>query len=150
SSEGNAPPPPQPQPPAAPAKPAPEEAAQDARLRALEDQVKALSEQLAAERASKAAPPAPTPAPAAPPPAPPPAPPAGESLLDALRGIVITSYVQAQYESHDDSEDQLRQGGVLHNQNRFLIRRGRLKLEREWEWSSVMLEVDGNTTKGPA
>ncbi len=124
----------------------------EARLRALEVQVKALSEQLAVERASRVAPP-PTPPEVRTPPAPP-APErgasGGESFLDALRGIVVTSYVQSQYESHDDSEDQLRQGGILLNQNRFLVRRGRLKLEREWEWSSVMLELDGNTTRGPA
>jgi hypothetical protein len=56
--------------------------------------------------------------------------------------------VQGQYESHQDSEDQLRQGGALLNKDRFLVRRARLKLEREWEWSSVMIELDGNTTNG--
>jgi len=133
-------------PSAAPAPPSAAPSAQEARLRALEDQVKSLTEQLAAEHATKpATPPEPAPAPKAEK-----AEGAGQPGLEILRGIVVTSYVQAQYESHAESEDQLRQGGVLLNQNRFLIRRARLKVEREWEWSSVMLELDGNTTHGPA
>jgi hypothetical protein len=58
--------------------------------------------------------------------------------------------VQAQYEGHADSEDQLRQGGTPLNQDRFVVRRARLKLEREWEYTAAMVEFDGNTTKGPA
>jgi hypothetical protein len=111
-----------------------------------------LNEQLARERATKSTPgAAPAPPPASPPKPPPPKESsANSSWLERLSGIAITSYVQAQYESHDDSEDQLRQGGALLNQNRFLIRRGRLKIEREWDMSSVMVELDGNTTRGPA
>ncbi|MGZ3449206.1 MAG: porin [Polyangiales bacterium] len=68
---------------------------------------------------------------------------------DPRKELVISGYAQGQYEHHQDSEDELRQGGALQNQNRFLIRRGRLKAEREWTWSSLMLEIDGNTTNGP-
>lgn len=64
--------------------------------------------------------------------------------------LKITGYVQAQYEFHQDSEDQLQQGGVLLNQNRFLLRRTRLKLQREWQYGGVMIELDANTVKGPA
>jgi hypothetical protein len=124
------------------------------RIQALEEKINQLSEGLAAERARRTSPPG----------AAPPTPPApvgtgpkpemvakpGEAWLEALRSVVVTSYVQSQYESHDDSQDQLRQGGVPLNQNRFLIRRGRLKLEREWEYGAVMIELDGNTTRGPA
>jgi hypothetical protein len=146
--------------PAPAPKPSPEHSPTEERLRAVENQLKVISLELEKERATKAAlavtaipdktperPPAPAP--------PPPAstntssPTAGSSM-EQLFGIAITSYVQAQYESHDESEDQLRQGGVLLNQNRFLIRRGRLKLEREWDYSALMVEVDGNTTRGPA
>ena len=69
---------------------------------------------------------------------------------DPTQGLVIGGYVQGQYESHQDSEDQLRQGGALLNRDRFLVRRGRLKLEREWEYASLMMELDGNTTNGPS
>jgi hypothetical protein len=69
---------------------------------------------------------------------------------DPTKGLVVGGYIQGQYESHQDSEDQVRQGGALLNRDRFLVRRARLKLEREWEWSSLMLELDGNTTNGPS
>jgi hypothetical protein len=62
----------------------------------------------------------------------------------------VSGYLQSQIEFHQDSEDQLRQGGALLNQNRFLIRRGRLRISRDWDWASMVLELDGNTTKGPS
>jgi hypothetical protein len=65
-----------------------------------------------------------------------------------LFGYDISGYVQTQFEYHQDSEDQLRQGGALLNQNRFLIRRGRIRVAREWDWASVVVEFDGNTSKG--
>jgi hypothetical protein len=67
-----------------------------------------------------------------------------ESALD------ISGYAQLQYETHQDSEDQLRQGGVLLNQDRFLVRRARLKLVREWAYAALLLEFDGNTKSGPS
>jgi hypothetical protein len=72
-----------------------------------------------------------------------------EPNRDPTQGLALTAYVQTQYESHQDSEDQLRQGGALLNKDRFLVRRGRVKVEREWDWASLMVEVDGNTTNGP-
>jgi hypothetical protein len=68
---------------------------------------------------------------------------------DPRKQIVISGYAQGQYEKHQDSSDELRPGGALQNQDRFSLRRGRLKAEREWKWSSLMLEIDGNTTNGP-
>src|SRR5262249_34178687 len=63
--------------------------------------------------------------------------------------FVLSGYVQAQYESHQDSMDQLRQGGAALNLNRFLIRRGRVRVSRDWDYAQVIVEVDGNTTRGP-
>jgi hypothetical protein len=65
-------------------------------------------------------------------------------------GLRVTGYAQAQYEHHADSEDQLAPGGTPLNQNRFLLRRTRLKVEREWDFTSLMVEFDGNTVRGPA
>jgi hypothetical protein len=120
-------------------------ASRDARIRELESKVERLTRAVSEIKA--------------PPPPTEPVPPKGAepaaraaetpSDLDALRGIVVSGYVQAQLENHEDSEDQVRPGGVPYNQNRFLIRRGRVKIEREWDYSSVMLEIDGNTTRGP-
>jgi hypothetical protein len=74
----------------------------------------------------------------------------GVSALPLKPDFVFSGYLQGQYESHQDSSDQLRQGGALLNQNRFLLRRGRFKIARDWEWAQVLLEIDGNTTRGPA
>jgi hypothetical protein len=63
--------------------------------------------------------------------------------------FVLTGYAQAQYESHQDSEDQQQQGGALLNKDRFVLRRARLKVTRDWEWGQAILELDGNTQRGP-
>lgn len=63
-------------------------------------------------------------------------------------GLRVGGYIQAQYESNQQSEDQLQQGGVPLNQNRFLIRRARLRLDHDWEYVRAALELDGNTTRG--
>jgi hypothetical protein len=65
-------------------------------------------------------------------------------------GFKVTGYVQAQVEGHQDSEDQLQQGGALLNQNRFLLRRTRLKVARDWQYGGMMVELDANTVKGAA
>jgi hypothetical protein len=65
-------------------------------------------------------------------------------------GLVFSGYVQGQYEHNQLSEDQLQQGGVALNQDRFLVRRARLRVDRAWTWASTAIEVDGNTTRGPA
>lgn len=70
--------------------------------------------------------------------------PAAPPLVD------ISGYAQAEYQSHQDSEDQLRQGGSVLNQNRFLVRRARLVLKRAFEFSSLEAELDGNTNSGPS
>jgi len=65
-------------------------------------------------------------------------------------GLVFSGYVQGQYEASQASEDQLQQGGLPLNQDRFLVRRARLRVDRVWQWASTTLEIDGNTTRGPA
>ncbi len=69
---------------------------------------------------------------------------------DPTQQLVTSAYVQGQYETHGESEDQVRQGGSPLNLDRFVVRRARLKLEREWSFSSLMLEIDGNTVNGPS
>lgn len=117
------------------------------KLSALAAQQKATEQKLAETEKRLDAPPPPPPSP--PPPSPAPALPSVESLLpDFLRGLHLGGYVQGQYESHQDSEDQLRQGGDPLNQNRFLIRRARVKLQKDWEYAQAMVELDGNTVRG--
>ncbi len=78
-------------------------------------------------------------------------PPLDEGPLAVLQrwGISISGYVQAQYEWSDLSEDQLLQGGVVLNRNRFSIRRGRLRIAGAWEHFALEIELDGSTTRGP-
>ena len=78
-----------------------------------------------------------------------PPPPVITAPVDAFP-LKVTGYVQAQYEGHQDSEDQLLPGGAPLNQNRFLLRRVRLKLAREWQYGGALFEFDANTVKGPA
>ena len=104
---------------------------QDARIQALEKQLKDLKSAPAPKTA-------PAPAEAKP------AQPAADFPFK------VTGYVQAQYEGHQDSEDQLQQGGALLNQNRFLLRRTRVKVARDWRYGGALIEFDANTVRGPA
>jgi hypothetical protein len=96
-------------------------------------------------------------APTAPPSVPPPPPrlprPLGyESFWPWIlppEGISTGGYFQSQYETHQNSQDQIAQGGALLNQNRFSIRRARVHVNGEWEYAAVALELDANTTNGP-
>jgi hypothetical protein len=63
-------------------------------------------------------------------------------------GIWFTGYMQAQYEMHQDSQDQLGPGGVLLNKDRFLVRRARLKLLGEWKFAEAVIELNGDTESG--
>lgn len=74
------------------------------------------------------------------------APPSGQEIA----GIEISGYLQSQYEHHEGSRDEVDERDKLLNQDRFLIRRARLKAEREREYSFFMLELDGHTKSGPA
>ena len=58
--------------------------------------------------------------------------------------------MQAQYEQHQDSADQVLQDGTYLNQDCFLVRRGRLRFDAAWEHVELAVEVDANTVNGPA
>ena len=64
-------------------------------------------------------------------------------------GISTSSYLQAQWENHQDSQDQLNQNGQPLNQNRFSIKRARVSVVGEWQYAAMALELDANTTSGP-
>jgi phosphate-selective porin len=113
---------------------------QDARILELERQLKELKRAPAAGDATK-----PTTKPAAPG-----APPAAPGTTQDAWPFKVSGYIQAQYETHQDSEDQLAPGGAPLNQNRFVLRRTRLKVSRDWLYGGAMIEFDANTVKGPA
>lgn len=118
--------------------------------------------------------PVPTPAPAAPPP-PAPAPPAPRAtdssttetsevgqpapapapsndmtkLAELLAPYTVTGFLQSEYQSSQASEDQLAQGGVPLNKNRFTLRRARVRIDGDYKYAALQLEADGNTIRGP-
>ncbi|MEO8903399.1 MAG: hypothetical protein ABI488_14395 [Polyangiaceae bacterium] len=63
-------------------------------------------------------------------------------------GTRISGYLQAEFAVNQSSENQLDQSGAPLNQNRFSLRRGRLRLDRGWEYANATLELDANTTRG--
>ncbi len=66
------------------------------------------------------------------------------------RGLLIGGYVQAQYQSSQLSEDQLDANGTPLNQNRLLVRRARLRVDRGWDFAAATIEIDGNNNNGIA
>lgn len=66
-----------------------------------------------------------------------------------LEPYTVTGYVQGEYQSHQDSDDQLQQGGTPLNKDRFLLRRARLKVDGDWRYAHLQLEADGNTNVAP-
>lgn len=79
----------------------------------------------------------------APPVAPPP--PRWWEVLD----LRVSGYVQAQVEHHQLSEDEVSPDGRALNQDRFLVRRGRLRVDRDWRYARAAFELDASTTRGP-
>jgi hypothetical protein len=66
----------------------------------------------------------------------------------AFAGLQIGGYIQGEYQAHQISEDQLQQGGTPINQDRFLVRRARLRFDRSWEYAAGSFEFDVNTVSG--
>ena len=69
--------------------------------------------------------------------------------MDWFLGLRFGGYVHAQYQRNGLSEDQLQQGGAPLNQNQFLVRRARLRIDRTWDNASASVELDANTVRGP-
>jgi hypothetical protein len=120
-------------------------ASSNAEDNALRDELAALRVRLERVEASRAAPSQPAAPPAV----------AGSTNLEknatsrpVPTGLRIGGYLQTQFESNQLSEDQLQQGGSPLNQDRFSLRRGRLRLDRGWEYANATLELDANTTRG--
>lgn len=62
-----------------------------------------------------------------------------------LPGVSLSGYLQTQFESHADSENQLDPQGRALNQDRFLVRRARLKVGGDWGIAGAVLEINGAT-----
>jgi hypothetical protein len=114
---------------------------------ALRQEVRGLRADIDALKAAKTDPS--TSLPAAPPP---PRPLGYESFWPWVlppEGISGYAYIQGQYETHQDSQDQLSPSGQSLNYDRFSIRRARATAIGEWQYAAMVLELDANTTSGP-
>jgi len=67
----------------------------------------------------------------------------------AKLGVSISGYVQVQYGQNQLSQDELQQGGSPYNQDRFAVRRGRLRINGRWKYVRTDFELDASTTRGP-
>ncbi len=63
-------------------------------------------------------------------------------------GLRIGGYLQGQFEANQISESQLDPSGSTLNQDRFSVRRARLRLDRGWDYANATLELDASTTRG--
>jgi hypothetical protein len=68
---------------------------------------------------------------------------------DPRKRILVYGYVQGQFQTDRSSQNTVAQDGRPLNQDRFVVPRGRLVVEREWGFASALLELDGNTLNGP-
>jgi hypothetical protein len=64
------------------------------------------------------------------------------------KGVFLSSYMQAEYMSRQDSEDALLPGGGLANHDGFGVRRSRIKLTADYQYAGGIVEFDGSTTGG--
>ncbi len=67
-------------------------------------------------------------------------------LLAPLHG---SAFVQGDYHGSQLSEDQVQQGGVLYNEDRFLLKTARARLDARWKYAGAELELEANTVRGP-
>ncbi len=67
----------------------------------------------------------------------------------AKYGVNLSGYIQVQYGRNQFSQDELAQGGAVLNQNRFAVRRGRLRVNGRWKYFRTDFELDGSNTRGP-
>lgn len=73
----------------------------------------------------------------------------GPSMGVQSWGVRISGYIQTQYQHSQLSQDQIQQGGITLNRDRFTIRRGRVRVSGDWKHFAFDFELDGSTTRGP-
>lgn len=73
-----------------------------------------------------------------------------KNLLEriAKHGVHISGYIQVQYGQNQLSQDEVLQGGTPLNQDKFVVRRGRLRVNGRWKYFRTDFEVDGSNTRG--
>jgi hypothetical protein len=69
-------------------------------------------------------------------------------ITTARTGLSLTGFLQADYTVRQSSQDQLNTASAPLNEDRFNIRRARLRAVLEREYVMGAVEFDGNTTRG--
>jgi hypothetical protein len=62
--------------------------------------------------------------------------------------LSVSGFLQSQYEGNQLSQDELQQDGTPFNQNRFTLRRARIRVAGRWKFLEAAVEIDANTTRG--
>ncbi|CAN5207331.1 hypothetical protein BH09MYX1_BH09MYX1_34280 [soil metagenome] len=74
-------------------------------------------------------------------------------ILPALESITkhmdLTGFAQVDLHGSQASEPEVQQGGALLNENRFLVRAARPRLDVDYTYAKLQLELDANTARGP-
>lgn len=115
----------------------PPPSASPAEVAALQAKIAALDARLAGLEAPAAAP------------APSPTPPASQPSWIEVLDLRVHGYAQVQFVSSELSENEVSVEGEPLNQDRLLVRRGRVEVERSFKYAHTSVEIDVNTVDGP-
>ena len=86
----------------------------------------------------------------APPPVVTPAPTREPTWLEKIvEPFSVMAFLQADMHGSQLSEDQVQQGGALLNQDAFVIKTARVRVDATWKYVAAQLELETNTVHGP-
>jgi hypothetical protein len=61
----------------------------------------------------------------------------------------LMAFLQADVHGSQASEDQVQQGGTLLNEDRFVLKTARVRVDASWKYVGGQLELESNTVHGP-
>ncbi len=61
----------------------------------------------------------------------------------------VTTFLQSDLHGSQASEDQVQQGGALLNQDTFVLKTARARVDATWRYVAAQLELEANTVHGP-
>ena len=77
-------------------------------------------------------------------------PPRDETWLEKIVApFTVTAFLQTDIHGTQASEDEVQQGGTLLNDNRFMLKTARARLEATWTYVAAQLELEANTVNAP-
>ncbi len=74
-----------------------------------------------------------------------------ESWLETIVApFSVTAFMQSDVHGSQASEDEVQQGGTLLNEDRFVLRTARARLDASWTYVHAQLELEASTVHGPS